>query len=147
MLIERMMPIVQRRLVSIQEDASLMAAAKLLAEGHINIVVIVASGGTMSGVLTKTDIVRQMGSCRGSSCTVPVSSVMTRDVTSCFTTDWLQDVWTSMTATGLLQFPVLGSRGEPLGVLYARDALQALLGEVRDEEQLLKDYVMSMGYR
>ncbi len=31
--------------------------------------------------------------------------------------------------------------------LRARDALEALLGEVENEEELLRDYVMSVGYR
>jgi len=35
----------------------------------------------------------------------------------------------------------------PLGVLYANDALQLLLKEAEYEEDLLRDYVMGMGYR
>ena len=37
----------------------------------------------MVGVLTKTDIVGQIGRCMGSGCTARVDSIMTRDVTYC----------------------------------------------------------------
>jgi hypothetical protein len=36
---------------------------------------------------------------------------------------------------------------KPIGVLNAGDALQALLKEEEDEESLLRDYVMGIGYR
>ena len=35
----------------------------------------------------------------------------------------------------------------PIGILNARDALQALMHEVEQEETLLRDYVMCVGYR
>ena len=35
----------------------------------------------------------------------------------------------------------------PLGVLNAGDALQVLLQDVQDEEAMLRDYVMGVGYR
>tara|TARA_R110000765_G_scaffold258133_1_gene358421 strand:- start:409 stop:573 length:165 start_codon:yes stop_codon:yes gene_type:complete len=34
----------------------------------------------------------------------------------------------------------------PIGVLNARDALQVFLTEVEQEETLLRDYVMCIGY-
>jgi hypothetical protein len=32
---------------------------------------------------------------------------------------------------------------KPIGIMYARDALQKQLGEVEDDETLLPDYVMN----
>jgi hypothetical protein len=48
---------------------------------------------------------------------------------------------------GLKHVPVIDEEDRPLGVLYARDALQALLTEVESEELLLRDYVLGVGYR
>jgi CBS domain-containing protein len=42
--------------------------------------------------------------------------------------------------------PVLDEELRPVGVLHARDILQVLLGESVDEESMLRDYVMSIGY-
>lgn len=50
-----------------------------------------------------------------------------------------------MKARGLQRIPVRRGQ-EPLGVIYARDALQCLLGEVENDEALLRDYVMDVGY-
>jgi hypothetical protein len=36
---------------------------------------------------------------------------------------------------------------KPIGIMYARDALQNQLGEVEDDETLLRDYVMNVGYQ
>ena len=36
---------------------------------------------------------------------------------------------------------------KPIGLLFARDALEMLLSEVEYEEELLRDYVMCVGYR
>jgi len=57
----------------------------------------------------------------------------------------LQDIWAMMKARGLQRIPVRRGQ-EPLGVIYARDALQCLLGEVENDEALLRDYVMDVGY-
>ena len=43
--------------------------------------------------------------------------------------------------------PVVGDRHKPIGVLTVNDALQALLKEVEHEEELLREYVMCVGYR
>jgi CBS domain-containing protein len=47
---------------------------------------------------------------------------------------------------GLRHIPIVDKDSKPLGIIYARDALQTLLTEVQDEEELLRDYVMCAGY-
>ncbi len=51
-----------------------------------------------------------------------------------------------MKERSLKNIPVVDQDSRPLGVLNARDALQGLLDEAQDEEGLLRDYVMSVGY-
>jgi CBS domain-containing protein len=46
----------------------------------------------------------------------------------------------------LKNIPIVDQDGRPLGVLNARDALEALLEEVEYEEILLREYVMCVGY-
>lgn len=105
------------------------------------------AAGRLAGVLTKTDVVRQTGRCAGASCTAPVVEAMTRDVTTVTPDGWLQDVWDIMKARGFKNIPIVDANRHPLGVLNARDVLQTLLQEVREEEDLLHDYVMNIGYR
>ena len=72
---------------------------------------------------------------------------MMRDVVTCRPGDWLDDIWSIMKSQELKNIPVVDQDFRPIGVLNARDALQALLKEVKDEETLLRDYVMCVGYR
>lgn len=145
MLVERLLPATRERLVTIAGNAPLIEAARFLRAGT-DLVVVCDSAGFLAGVITKTDVVSQISECQGSSCTDAASSVMTRDVVLCRPGDWLQDVWSRMKERGLKNVPVMDREGRPLGVLNARDALQALLHEVQDEESLLRDYVMGVGY-
>ena len=71
---------------------------------------------------------------------------MTREVTCCRPEDLLTYVWSIMKERGLKHVPIVDKSARPLGVLYARDALQVLLREVEYEELLLRDYVMGVGY-
>lgn len=147
MFVERMLDTVRERLATVRDDAPLIEAAGHLVSPRINLVVVCRADETLAGVVTKTDVVRQISHCGGSGCTVAVAGVMTRDLTTCRPTDWLADVWTVMRTRGLKHVPVIDDASRPLGVLYARDALQVLLTEVESEELLLREYVLGVGYR
>jgi hypothetical protein len=47
----------------------------------------------------------------------------------------------------LKNIPIIDAESRPLGLLNARDVLQALLKNVEYEESLLIDYVAGIGYR
>jgi CBS domain-containing protein len=147
MLVKAMMPTAYRRLTTINADASLTDAAKLLSDTQISLVVVCDAQGSMVGVITETDIIRQIAQGQGCPTEVLVSAIMTKDVVHCLEGDLLHEVWTNMKARGFIHIPVIDRNSRPSGVINARDALQALLGEVRDQESLLRDYIMGMGYR
>lgn len=135
------------RLATISVDALLVDVAKLLSDTQVSLVVVCDSEGAMVGVITKTNIVQQIGRCGGSACTTAAADVMTRDVAYCRPTDCLPDVLSTMEKRGLVHVPVVDENSRPLGVVNARDALRALFAEEKYEESLLRDYVMGVGYR
>ncbi|MGB4858529.1 MAG: CBS domain-containing protein [Dokdonella sp.] len=141
-----MIDLARERLVVLADSAPLIDAARLFDKLDTDIVVICAADGRLAGVVTKTDVVQQIGRCQGSACTTLVSSVMTQDVLACRHGEELSLVWSEMKARKLKNVPVLDDQSKPVGVLNARDALQALLVEVENEESLLRDYVMTVGY-
>ena len=147
MLVKDFVPTARQRLTTIEANASLVGAAKLLSNTHISLLVVCSPGGAMVGVVTKTDIIRQVARSQETALGAPVSRIMTEDVVHCHPGDLLEDVWSRMKARGFVHIPVVDQEGGPLGVVNARDALQALLVEVKDEESLLRDYVMGIGYR
>src|SRR6185437_7023399 len=146
MLVVQMLPRGRQRLAVIEALAPVMEAAALLVRPHTDLVV-VCDRGDMVGVLTKNEIVGQLSRCSGSGCKVRVDGIMTRDVTYCRTDEVLLDVWSVMGKRGLQRVPVLDKARRPLGIIYARDALQALLTESENEDALLRDYISGVGYR
>jgi CBS domain-containing protein len=145
MFVERLLPAARAKLVTIADDAPLVEAAKLLRTGT-DLVVVCSSAGLLTGVITKTDVVSQMSHCQGAGCITAASLAMTRDVVICRPDDLLHDVWTKMKERGLKNIPVVDQDFRPVGVLHARDILQVLLKESGDEESMLRDYVMGVGY-
>jgi len=145
--IDSLLAKVRGRLLVISDDRQLTEAASLLSDNTRHMVVVCDSAGKMAGVITRTDVVRQIRHCQGCACTTACTDVMTRNVVSCRTNDWLHEVWSTMKEKGLHSIPVVDSEHKPVGLLFARDALEMLLSEVEYEEELLKDYVMCVGYR
>ena len=146
MFVERILPAARKRLVTINDDAPVMEVAKLLLDCHTDLLVVRSGDELIAGVITKTDVVRQMSVCQGSGCTMTASSVMTPTVVHCQTKDVLPNVWSIMKDRGLKNLPVLDQDLRPIGVLNARDALEVLREEVEYEEVLLRDYVMCVGW-
>lgn len=146
MFVKAMTEAAHEKLVMIAEDARLIDAAKLLSSGT-DLVVVCSGDGALSGVVTKTDVVRQISVCQGATCMCPVSTVMTRDVALCRPADLLQDVSRLMKERHLKNIPVVDDANRPTGVLTARAVLRVLLGDAEYEEAQLVDYVKGVGYR
>ncbi len=145
--VEDMLPVARNRLVLIGEDRQLTEAASLLSDAARHMVVVCDSAGTMFGVITRTDIVRQIRHCHGCACTTACAVVMSKEVVCCHADDWLQEVWATMKGKGLQSVPIVDAERQPIGLVSARDAMELLLTEVKREEELLRDYVMCVGYR
>jgi CBS domain-containing protein len=147
MRVEDIAPVAKQRLSTIQADALLTEAARLLCDTHRALLVACEGDGVMAGVITKTDIVRLVARGNGVVDDVRIAGVMTKAVTTCRPADFLHDVLGVMKERGFVHIPVIDQDSRPSGVVNARDALQALLSEVKDEELLLRAYVMGVGYR
>ena len=145
MYMERLLPVAREKLFTIAADAPLTEAANFLREGT-DLVIVCGPAGLVAGVITKTDVVGQMSRCQGASCTMAASLAMTRDVVVCRPSELLQDVWKRMRDRKLKNIPIVDEDSRPMGVLHARDILQVLLEESEDEESMLRDYVMGIGY-
>src|SRR5882762_5301816 len=144
MFVENMLSAAVKRLVSVGDTAPLIDAARPLNDLDIDLVVVCGADGRLAGIITKTDVVRQI--CLGSGYTTAASEVMMRDVVLCRPGDLLRDVWAVMKDRSVKNIPIIGQDSRPIGVLNARDVLEVLMDEAEYEEALLRDYVMSVGY-
>ena len=146
-LVKRIEALTHSRLVTVSANALLVDVANLLTDTHISLVVVCDSHGAMVGVITKTNIVQQIGrSCESISTTL-ASDVMTRNVTSCRENDSLPDVLSMMEKSSFVHIPVIDEHAKPTGVINAGDALRTLMADEKYEAALLRDYIMGIGYR
>ena len=112
MIVKNILPRALERLAVIEAQAPVREAAALMSRPHTDLIV-VCDHGDMVGVLTKTDIVGQIGRCMGAGCTATVDSLMTRDVTYCRTHEILLDVWSIMRKRGLQRVPIVDETRRP----------------------------------
>jgi CBS domain-containing protein len=146
MFVQQILSRARARLAAIEVGASITEAALLMTRPQTELLV-VCDGGIAVGVITKTDIVAQVAQENfASALAAPLSAIMTRDFLSCRASDSLIQVWSALKQHGLQRVPVLDDARQPVGILYARDALQALLGEAEAEDEMLRDYIQGVGY-
>lgn len=67
MFVDVLLPAARERLATIGDDAPLIEAARRLRSG-VDILVVCSLAGLLRGVITKTDVVAQIGQCQGSGC-------------------------------------------------------------------------------
>lgn len=146
MFVEQMLTRANDRLAVVDAAASVKDAACLMARPDIDLVV-VCREGAVSGVVTKTDIVAHISRDPGTDLSAPVETVMRRDVTTCRASDALGDVMQVMKVRGHHRVPIVDDKQGPVGIVYARDALQCLLEEVEIDDDLLRDFITGVGYR
>lgn len=146
MFVHDMPEVARARLVLIADDAQLIDAARFLTAGA-EIVVVRDVDGIVQGVVTKSDVVRQISVCQGAASHCAVSTVMTRNPLLCHGSDLLQDVSLKMKVRDLKNIVLVDVANRPLGLLTARSILRVLLGDARHEEEQLIDYVSGVDYR
>lgn len=144
--VHQMGAVLQSRMVKASLQTLLRMAAQSLCTPQIGLVVVCDANGVLAGVISKTDVVRQMGHCAGGACRALVQDLMTKEVTTCRPTDLLQGVLATMQARGLVHLPVLDADDRPVGVVNARDALRVMVSRGNFEQSQLFDYVMGVGY-
>lgn len=146
MFVEQMLSRACERLAVVDAGASVKDVADLMAEPGTDLV-IVCRDGRVSGVVTRSDIVCQISRNPGTDLSAPVDTIMGRDVATCRSSDALSDVLKAMKARGFHRIPVVDDKLSPVGIVYARDALQCLLEEVEIDDELVRDFISGVGYR
>lgn len=144
--VEHLLPAAHGCLLAVSDSSALIVTAALMRDQHRDLVVVCDSSGRLAGVVTKSDVVRQISQCAGAGCTTSISAVMSQAVVTCRAGDLLQEAWSVMKERHLKNIPIIDQGFHPIGVLNARDALEAFLEETKHEERLLRDYVTCVGY-
>jgi CBS domain-containing protein len=142
-----MQAVARARLVTVGTDTVLAEVARLLSSAEVSVVVVCTAAGTTLGIITETVLIRRLGLQQADFFATRAEDVMNQDFTACAPADTLSGVLAMMHFRGLVHVLLLDPAGTPLGVVYARDGLRALLAAGNEEEELLRSYVTGVGYR
>jgi CBS domain-containing protein len=146
-LVQHILEDARRRLAVLSREALICEAADILVNPNTPLTVVCDGQGIAVGVISSTDIVKVLSAQRVDAIKMNTGAIMTSPVLSCRVDQPLQRVWETMNARSLRCIPILDDSGRPQGVVHARDLARALLDEVAEEEVLLRDYVLGVGYQ
>jgi CBS domain-containing protein len=124
---------------SIEPDAKLSAAVKILGERKIG-AVLVMNQGRVEGILSERDIVRALGERGARVLEEPISAVMTRKVVSCRQSDTVGGIMEMMTLGKFRHLPVI-EEGEVVGLISIGDVVKWRVREFENEQEALRDYI------
>src|SRR6478735_6911734 len=124
---------------SVEPDAKLSAAVKILGERKIG-AVLVMSNGRIEGILSERDIVRVLGERGASVLDEPVSATMTRKVVSCREKDTVSEIMENMTRGKFRHMPVVEDN-KVVGLISIGDIVKWRVSEYEREQEALRDYI------
>jgi CBS domain-containing protein len=125
----------RRSAVTVREADELEKAAQLMREHHIGYLVVVraeTSDGVPIGVLTDRDIVIKVVAKQANAAALRVGDVMTPNPIVANENDPLKKALRAMRQIGVRRLPVVGARGQLVGILSVDDVLDALADELSD---------------
>ena len=118
--------------MSTAPDATLEAAAIVLSDRKIGLVVVLERGGRLVGVLSERDIVRALAELGSNAVSMRVENFMTRKVVVCRLLDYPDSVVNSMKQRHIRHMPVI-DEGKLVGFVSIGDCLKHLLEHDRLE--------------
>ena len=124
---------------SVEPQAKLSSAIKILGERKIG-AVLVMSAGRIEGILSERDIVRVLGERGAGVLDEPVSVVMTRKVVSCRQNDTVAAIMEMMTLGKFRHLPVI-EEGIVVGLLSIGDVVKWRVREYEMEQEALREYI------
>ena len=127
------------QIMSVEPDATMSAAIRLLGEKKIG-AVLVMNQSRVEGILSERDIVRVLGERGAGVLEEPVSEVMTRKVVSCKETDTVAELMETMTSGKFRHLPVVDD-GKVVGLISIGDIVKRRVEEYESEQEALRDYI------
>jgi CBS domain-containing protein len=125
--------------VSVEPDAKLSAAVKIMSEQRIGSV-LVMNGTRIEGILSERDIVCVLCERGAGVLDEPVSAVMTRKIISCRPSDSVAVLMEVMTSEKIRHLPVV-ENDRLVGLVSIGDVVKLRVQEYEAEQEALRDYI------
>lgn len=129
---------------TIHPDALVSGLVAMLAEHGVGAFVVSEDGRTIAGIVSERDVIRALGS-GGAGLELPVSAIMTTDVTCCTPDDSVDELAAAMTEQRIRHVPVLDENDQLAGIVSIGDVVKSRLGELTDEREALVGYITQGG--
>ena len=131
-----------REVVSIEPNASLAEAVRLLGEKRIGAALILGADRRIAGIISERDIVRVLAERGAAVLDEPVSRTMTRKVESCNENETVAQIMERMTQGKFRHMPVV-DQGQVVGLVSIGDIVKHRLHEMERESTAMRDYIMT----
>ncbi len=138
-LVQHLLEIKGSDVVSIQPDASVLDAIKLMAEKGIGSL-IVSEGGDLKGIVTERDYARKVIIKGRASDTTQVAEIMTADVVTASSKQTVNQCMEIMTAKKCRHLPIVDD-GKLVGMISIGDLVQAIIANQQEEIEHLEQYI------
>lgn len=127
--------------IAVKPDASVSEAVGILSEKRIGTLVVSKKEGSLDGILSERDIVRELGRQGVALMAEPVSKIMTPKLITCAPTDTADGVLEMMTKGRFRHMPVV-ENGTMIGLISIGDVVKARLSELSMEKDALQGMIM-----
>lgn len=128
--------------LTIEPNATLATAVKLLAERRIGALVITGADQQVTGILSERDIVRAFAASGPAALDQQVGAVMTRKVMTCSEAETVSSLMERMTQGKFRHLPVV-ERGRLAGIISIGDVVKYRLEEMEKESSALREYILT----
>ncbi len=129
-----------RDVLTIEPDAVIADAVRLLGARGVGAVVVSADGKIVAGILSERDIVHGLAEHGGALLDRRVDELMTRDVKTCSGRDTDQEVLALMTERRFRHLPVVED-GVLAGIVSIGDVVKSRLDGIAGEAEAMRDYI------
>ena len=127
---------------TIEPTANLAGAANLLAERKVGALVVTGADRRVIGIVSERDIVQELAAHGTASLDLPLTDIMTRNVTTCGIGDTISSVMERMTNGKFRHLPVV-EQGRLAGLVSIGDVVKHRLKEMEREQSALRDYIQT----
>lgn len=138
-LVQHLLAAKDTGIISIDPDASVLDAIKLMADKGISSV-LVTEGGTLAGILTERDYARKVIIKGRASDTTPVRDIMTSEVITTSSSQTVNECMEMMTAKKCRHLPVVDD-GDLVGLISIGDLVNAIITNQQEEIEHLEHYI------
>lgn len=126
--------------LTVEPGDSLTDVIKILSEKKIGAAVVVSPDGTVCGIISERDIVREIGGHGAKALKTTISGCMTSSVISCTPHDTVNEVMETMTTNRFRHMPVI-ENGKLGGIISIGDVVKRKIEQAERDAEEMRNYI------